>query len=227
MSDFIRARLLQAGAPEHKITVAPIGIPLSADSPRGGIGQHLLFVGRLVPKKGCADLLEALAGISDPPPLVVIGDGPLRGDLERRARSLRVKATFVGTRDPGYVASAMAASIALCVPSKTSDDGDQEGLGMVFLEAAAARLPVVSYFSGGVSEAVINGETGLLAPEGDVKLLAEYLSRVISDANLAAKLGAQGRRRVEAEFDILKRTAQLEALYDEMIATHAEQPSSR
>jgi colanic acid/amylovoran biosynthesis glycosyltransferase len=218
VSEFIRVKLLQAGAPDEKITVLPIGIPLSPDYPRKPTGEHLLFVGRLTPQKGCADLLEALSGISEAPPLVVIGDGPLRGDLEHRAQRLGVKASFIGARGPEDVARAMASSIALCVPSKA------EGLGMVFLEAAAARLPVVSYASGGITEAVADGETGLLAPEGDIRALAEHLGRVAGDAELASRLGAAGRRRVEAQFDIRQRAARLEELYDEI--ADGEEPTA-
>ena len=168
VSEFIARKLVEAGAPEEKITTMPIGIPLPPDSRPASSRRHLLFVGRLVPKKGCADLIEALSGISDAPPLVVIGDGPLRSDLELLARRLRVSATFVGARDPGYVADAMAASIALCVPSQMAPNGDREGLRMVFLEAAAWSLPAVSY-ARRVPEAVVHGETGLLAPEGNVR----------------------------------------------------------
>lgn len=211
VSEFIRGKLIARGAPEAKVTVAPIGIPVRPDAPRARRGDHLLFVGRLIPQKGCADLLEALSRIEDAPPLLVIGDGPQRAELEQLAQRLRVSATFAGARDPEYVARAMAAGVALCVPSK------REGLGMVFLEAAAARLPVVSYASGGISEAVIDGETGLLAPEGNVSALTQRLRQVVDDAELAARLGAAGRRRVEAEFDIRKRAAQLELLYDTVV----------
>lgn len=208
VSEFIRGRLIDRGAPEAKVTVAPIGIPLRPDAPRVGRGDHLLFVGRLIPQKGCADLLEALSGIDDAPPLLVIGDGPQRPELEQLAQRLRVRASFAGAREPEYVAQAMARGIAFCVPSR------REGLGMVFLEAGAARLPVISYASGGIAEAVIDGETGLLAPEGDVSALAQRLRRVIDDAELARRLGTAGRRRVESEFDIRERAAQLELLYD-------------
>lgn len=208
VSEFIRGKLIDRGAPQAKIAVAPIGIPLRPGLPRAGEGEHVLFVGRLIPQKGCADLLEALSGIDDAPTLLVIGDGPQRVELEHLARNLRVRATFAGARDPEYVAQAMAKAIAFCVPAR------REGLGMVFLEAAAARLPVVSYASGGITEAVIDGDTGLLAPEGDVSALARYLRQLIDDAELSASLGEAGRLRVEAQFDITARTAQLEELYD-------------
>jgi glycosyltransferase involved in cell wall biosynthesis len=221
VSNFIRGKLVRAGAPEAKITVAPIGVPLKPDSPRESTGEHLLFVGRLIPQKGCADLLAAVSGLSDPPPILIVGDGPHRPELERLAARLRVNATFVGARDSQYVSHAMTRSIALCVPSRA------EGLGMVFLEAAAAGIPAVSYDSGGIPEAVVHGETGLLAPEGDVEALARHLQTVTNDPNLADRLGAAARRRVEQEFDIVKRTAALEDLYDEVTAQKREGVRSR
>lgn len=214
VSEFIGRKLVAAGAPGGNVNVVPLGIPLPPDSLRNGEGEHLLFVGRLVPKKGCADLLHALSGMSDAPSLVVIGDGPLRGDLERLATKLRVRAVFLGARHPQDVAKAMEAGIALCVPSQTGPDGDQEGLPIVVMEAGAARLPVVGYASAGIPEAVVNGETGLLAQEGDVEALARNLSMVANDPLLAARLGDAGRRRIEERFDIADRTAQLENLYD-------------
>jgi glycosyltransferase involved in cell wall biosynthesis len=216
VSQFVRRRLIAAGAPESRTTVLPIGIPIPADA-EAVREPRILFVGRLVDKKGCGDLLSAVAGLADPLPVHVIGDGPLRADLERRATDLRVPARFLGAREPAYVAHAMSRSLMLCVPSKTAASGDQEGLGMVFLEAAARRLPVVSYASGGVPEAVADGETGLLAPEGDVAALARCLEAIARDRELAARLGSAGRERVHALFDIDRCTARLEQFYDETV----------
>ncbi len=211
VSKFIRGKLIEAGAPEDKIAVAPIGIPVGPEWPGNGPRKHLLFVGRLIASKGCADLIEALSGMSDAPPLLVIGDGPQRAELERLAAQRRVAASFLGAREPEYVRRAMAKSVALCLPSRT------EGLPTVCLEAAAARLPVVSYPAGGIPEAVVDGETGLLGPIGDTRVLAEHLRRIVGDRDLAARLGGAGRRMVETEFDIGRRTARLEALYDEVV----------
>ncbi|HWE13265.1 MAG TPA: glycosyltransferase [Solirubrobacteraceae bacterium] len=216
VSEFVRGRLVAAGAPEDKTSVLPIGIPIPPDA-GAERAPRVLFVGRLVEKKGCADLLEALSGLPDPPSVDVIGEGPLRADLERLADDLRVPARFLGSRDPEYVARAMSSSLLLCVPCKAAASGDQDGLPMVFLEAAAHRLPVVSYASGGVPEGVADGETGLLAPEGDVVALARSLQAVVRDPELAGRLGSAGRARVEAMFDINRCTARLERLYDETV----------
>jgi colanic acid/amylovoran biosynthesis glycosyltransferase len=216
VSQSIGRKLVEAGAPEAKIAVLPLGIPLTPKRSPRVPGEHILFVGRLVPKKGCADLLRALTGIEGAPPLLVIGDGPLRGELEELARRLRVDASFVGARDSEYVARAMAESVALSLPSQTAPNGDQEGLPIVVLEAGAAGIPVVSYASAGIPEAVVHDETGLLASEGDVDGLAESLTAVVRDPELAARLGAAARRRVEMHFDITVRTAELEKLYDQV-----------
>ena len=217
VSQSIGRKLAEAGAPEVKIAVLPIGIPLTPGGVARNPGRHILFVGRLVPKKGCADLLRALTSIDCAPPLLVIGEGPLRGELERLAQSLRVDARFVGARGSEYVAQAMAASIAVCLPSQTAADGDQEGLPIVVLEAGAAGVPVVSYVSAGIPEAVVHGETGLLAPEGDVAGLALHLTAVVRDAELATRLGAAARRRVHKHYDITARTVELEKLYDQVV----------
>lgn len=215
ISQFIRDRLLTIGAPEEKITVLPIGIPLADDHPSAPAGTSILFAGRLVEVKGGADLIRALSQMAAPPPLVVIGDGPLRADLQRLAVELRVDARFLGEQAPDAVARAMREAAVLCVPSTRTADGVQEGLGTVFLEASAQRLPVVSYRSGGVPEAVLDGETGLLADDGDIAGLARRLNAVISDRSLAERLGAAGRRHVERSFDIRRQTMALERLYDQ------------
>lgn len=215
VSHFIRGALELAGAPPYKVRVVPMGIPICEPAKRYTKGGQVLFVGRLVEKKGCADLIRALAAMPNRPTLKIVGDGPLRSSLENLATSLRVEAEFVGTQPPDRVDVEMRRSSVLCVPSQTSSDGDREGFGMVFLEAAARSLPVVSYASGGVPEAVADRETGLLAPERDIPALGRHLSVILEDSALAERLGAEGRRRVERDFNIARCTAQLERVYDE------------
>ncbi|GAB2473268.1 glycosyltransferase family protein [Jatrophihabitans fulvus] len=218
VSRFVADRMTALGATD--VRVLPIGIDTSltarADGPRRGVA----FVGRLVPKKGVPDLLEAWAGLPADlraaHPLRIAGDGPLRAELTARAAAVDGPVEVLGPQTSRQVAELLARSAAYAQPSHTSPAGDAEGFGMVFLEAARAGLPSVAYAHGGVVDAVVDGTTGLLAPEGDLAGLRQRLQQVLTDDALASRLGAAGRERVLREFDVRDCTARLEALYDEV-----------
>lgn len=226
VSDFIAGELVRLGAPQDKVVVRHIGITVHPDAPpppaqgRSGI----VFVGRLVAKKGVDHLLEAVArlphDVRAAHPLRVVGDGPLRPTLEARAAELGVDAQFLGHLPPDEVRRRFGQARVLGSPSRTAGDGDAEGFGMVFVEAAAQGTPAVAYRHGGVTESVADGVTGLLADEGDIDGLTANLLRLLTHDELAARLGAAGRERVLADFDIRSCTARLEDLYDEVVTEH-------
>lgn len=230
VSQFIADRLLAVGCPESKLRVHYIGIdrsqfePCQADPHQ--VAPHpddprpiVLFVGRLVEKKGAADLIEACAQLADlGPRLVVIGEGPLRSELEALAQGLQIDATFLGHQPPVVVRDWMGRAQVFSVPSRTARSGDAEGLGMVFAEAQAIGLPVVSCRSGGVVEVVQDGVTGLLVPEADPRALAEALGRLLADGDWRRRLGAAGPGWVADRFDLRANTAELEVLYDQVLA---------
>jgi colanic acid/amylovoran biosynthesis glycosyltransferase len=235
VSEFIADRLRQAGCPEAKLRVHYIGIDRSRFVPRSCAPQSLdsipdsppiiLFVGRLVEKKGAADLIQACAQLqaaqlAEPPRLVIIGDGPLRSDLETLAQSLNVNAEFLGYQPPDSVQHWLTQAQVFCVPSRTARSGDAEGLGMVFAEAQAMGIPVVSCRSGGVPEVVQDGHTGLLVPEADPTALAAALGRILTDRTLRQTLSAAGPPWIADRFDLKTNTAKLEAIYDEILAQH-------
>ena len=134
----------------------------------------LVFVGRFVEKKGVDDLIEALATIVDPRPRsLLIGDGPLDASMRDRAAALGLDATFVGLQPAAVVARRLAESKVLVAPSRTAANGESEGLPTTILEAASHGVPAVSTLHSGIPEAVEDGKTGLLGPEGDRAALAE------------------------------------------------------
>ncbi len=225
ISRFIRDRAVRVGCPEERTTVLYIGIDETRFSPaaRPITRRKVLFVGRLVPKKGGEHLLRAMAVVQErfaDAEIVLIGDGPQRETLQNQARAL-TNVDFLGAQPPHVVLEHLRDASVLCVPSIAAANGDSEGLGMVFLEAQACAVPVVSFDSGGVSEAVEHGVTGLLAPAGDDSALATHLMRVLADPALAHEMGVAGRKRVEQLFSLRKQTVLLEQLYDEVVTAHA------
>jgi glycosyltransferase involved in cell wall biosynthesis len=121
----------------------------------------------------------------------------------------------------------LRAHAIFCGPSQRAANGDAEGLGMVFIEAALAGLPVVAYRHGGVVEAVDDRSTGLLAPEGDVEALSENLAALLAEPERARALGQAGARRAAELFELATQAAKLELLYDQVAATHTDHLSRK
>lgn len=223
VSRFIRDQLIAKSCPPEKIVVHYIGIDVEQFTPDPKVPRQprVVFVGRLVAKKGLEYLIRAMARIQDRNPgaeLVVVGDGPLRQDLEQLAASELRKYRFLGRRTPSEVHTLMNSSQVSCVPSVRAPSGDAEGLPMVVLEAMAMELPVISFAPGGVTDAIVDGKTGLLATEKDEGALAAHLDRVLNDPELCRRMGEAGRARVREDFDLRKQTAKLEAIYKEVLA---------
>lgn len=217
VSDYIAGRLVSLGAPENKIRVQFIGIPTDGPAPAPLASRHgIVFVGRLIERKGVGDLLGAMAALPQDlrsVGLTIVGDGPLRGSLEAIARDTGLNVTWRGFETPTGVIEVLRRSAVFCAPSVSAAPGDAEAFGMVYLEAALQGLPVVAYATGGVPQAVVDGVTGLLAPEKDVAGLSQRLLALLTTPELAATLGASGRERVLRDFDVVARTAELEDIY--------------
>lgn len=215
VSDAIRARALARGFPPERTVTHRNGIDLTRFA-RGDEAPRplLLHVGRLVEKKGTALLLRAMEQVDAE--LAVIGDGPLRPRLERLAAELGLggRVRFLGSIPPADVAAWMARAWLLAAPSVTAGDGDVEGLPTVVAEAAAAALPVVVSDHSGLPEAVVEGETGFVVPEGDADALAARIATLLESADRRRRMGAAARRLAEERFDAVKQAAGLERLYD-------------
>lgn len=220
VSEHLRRRLHERGVPAAKTHVIACGVDVaSAPAPcPAGPGAPLLFVGRLAPKKGVADLLHALAGVPDAPVLLVAGDGPLRAELEALAARLRVRADFLGMRTSEEVRALMDGAALVCLPSRTAPDGDCEGLPVTALEAGLRGRAVVGYRHSGIPEAVLDGRTGLLAEEGDVAGLRDRLVAALADDGLRQRLGTAARERVAAHFDLDVLLGRLADVYDDVRA---------
>jgi glycosyltransferase involved in cell wall biosynthesis len=223
VSNHIKERLVDQGFPPEKVIVHYIGIDTEffrAD-PEVLREPVVLFVGRLVEKKGCEYLVRAMARVQAFHPaarLVVIGDGSLRTKLEQLARQHCPSTTFLGACPPNEVRQWMNRASVFCVPSVTGRNGDQEGFGLVFSEAQAMGLPVVSYASAGVPEAVSNGLTGFLVPERDEQGLASNITLLLTNPEVWNKLSTEGIRRVRSQFNLRTQTVLLERIYASIIS---------
>lgn len=155
----------------------------------------VLFVGRLAEKKGVRYLISAMRQIDAL--LVIVGDGTLRGELERLAVEMDVEVAFLGSKTHDELRTIYASADIFAVPSVTAADGDQEGLGLVILEAMASGLPVVASRSGGISQVIQDGVNGLLFEEKNSDELAEKLSLLLKDEATREKVTENSKETVK------------------------------
>ena len=222
VSAYTAGRMRAKGVPADRIQVLPIGIDLTFFD--GVIADRrdpsILFVGRLSPEKGLPDLFAAVRRIAAGRPglrLDIVGDGPGMAAARTEAAGMPCVVRLHGSVGRDRVREMMRGAQVLCVPSRTGPTGAQETFGLVFAEAQAMRLPVVSYAIGGIPEAVSDGNGGLLVREGDTARLGEALATVLGDADLRQRFGEAGRNHVQSHYDRRACIAALERLYDEVI----------
>ena len=221
-SEFLRKSAIERGFPEDKLKLHYIGVDLKSFCPpeTGPARRNVLFVGRLVEKKGCRYLIRAMQQVQRHFPLarlVIIGDGPERTNLESQAREAAIQCEFRGAQSGPAVRHELRSARVFCVPSVTAKSGDSEGLGIVFAEAQAMGVPVVSSRHGGIPEVVCDGVTGLLAPERDHDQLAQHITRLFADEQFWQRCSQKGVSWITDNFDLGKQTAHLEEIYRDVI----------
>ncbi|HEX2760193.1 MAG TPA: glycosyltransferase, partial [Rhizomicrobium sp.] len=220
VSESVVAPLLADGVAAGRCRVIHNGIDFGRLQPgrnmalraRLGIAEDAIVaaaVGSLIPRKGMDLLIRAAAQVPGLH-LVIAGDGPEREALARQAAGLGVGGRvhflgYCGDISPVYAAADIAALASR-----------GEAFGLALAEASYFGLPVVSHRLPGISEAVRDGETGLLVPPGDVEALAAALRRLGEDAEQRRALGAAGRDHVTARFARERMIADFESLYEEM-----------
>jgi len=228
VSNFIRDEMIRQGFSPDKIVVHYVGVDTELFCPDPQVKREpfILFTGRLAEKKGCEYLIQAMGKVQTALPsaeLVLIGDGPLRQPLEQLARQNLTSYRFLGFQSPDVVRHWMNRARIFAAPSIRVRSGDAEGYPNAFAEAQSMGLPVVSFSSDGVREAVVHGETGLLAPERDVDALAQHLCRLYADPALCARMGEAARSRVCMHFNLRIQTRKLEELYMRVLGRDATQ----
>lgn len=183
----------QSGIARKRLVYLPNFLRLEQFTPDYAPGKYILYAGRLSHEKGVATLIEAMRGLSMP--LKVVGDGPLRSELETFARDNDLaQVEFLGYRSGDELKSLFAGAAFVVFPSEW-----YENAPMTILEAFASGKPVVGSRIGGTPEMVRQGESGLLFEPGDVEGLRRTLDRLYNDQAAVIRMGENARRQVEVE----------------------------
>lgn len=222
-------RVRALGVPDEHITVVPMPLDrtvFASASATDGARNGLLFVGRLIERKGAEYAIRALAelvGEGRDVTLTIVGDGPQREALEQLARELAVggRTRFEGALPPDEVARRYRACGILIMPAVTDWKGEQEGFGMVLVEGMSAGMAIVATRSGGIPDVVRDGHTGLLVPERDASALATAVRRLLSEPALRARLGNSAARDVRERFDPAHIARTFEGVYQRAMTGRA------
>ncbi len=177
----------------------------------------IIAVGRLIAKKGFAELIRACALLAERGKLFrceIIGEGPLENELRAQIAQLNLQNRLVlsGTKPQREVRQHLAAASVFVLPSVLDPEGGMDNLPTVIMEAMATGLPVISTNIAGIPEMVVQNETGFLVQPADPIALAKAIEDVIDDRLLAQRLGEAGHQRAQELFSIEKNVRELCAL---------------
>lgn len=187
-------RILQQMVPEIEPDIIPMGVNIEQFSRKYHVENYfgqkdkkvILFVGRLVEIKGLAYLIDAMRQIDAM--LVIVGDGPLRKELEAQTTDLEGKVAFLGAKTHEELKTIYASADIFAVPSITIGHGVQEGCPTVLMEAMASGLAIVASDSGGIASVIHHMQNGLLCKEKDSVELAQSINKLIADKEFYNKL---------------------------------------
>ena len=225
--EYFKRLLLKLGCDEKKIRVHRSGIDCSrfVFTPRrlhsdGRV--RIATTGRLIEKKGIEYSIRAIALIASVNPNIeynIIGDGPLKENLQQLINSLNVSniVKLLGWKKQQEVIEILNNSHIFVAPSVTGKDGDQEGIPNVLKEAMAMGLPVIGTLHGGIPELIEDGISGCLVPERDADAISQKLSYLIEHSQVWAEMGQAGRTHVEEHYDINKLNDELVQIYQQLL----------
>lgn len=215
---------MELEAHRDKTVVVPLGIdpskfgmvdPDAIREIKARYGPHFVIaIGRLVPFKGFEILIQAMQTVKGN--LLLIGDGPLRGHLERVARECKVsgRVFFAGQVNNSQIVNYLSAADIFAMPSITR----AESFGIVQLEAMAAGIPIINTsIESGVPDVSLDGMTGITVPPGEPASLAHALNSLLSDHELRLKMGEAGKGRVRSSFSVERMSERTMELYESVL----------
>jgi colanic acid/amylovoran biosynthesis glycosyltransferase len=231
-SEFMRRRIAALGAPGPRISKLPMGADLSrflfSERTIEADGElRLLTVARLVEVKGIEHALRAVAIVRAEYPRLhyqIVGEGPLRGSLEKLAAQLDLQETveWLGALPQEAVARLHGQVHIFVLPSIVTALGEEENQSVALIEAQASGLPVIATAVGGNAESMREGVSGLLVPPRDPQALAKAILRVARQPEAWGPMGRAGRKHVEEHFDLNTLNDQFVELYRRVAAQYSE-----
>lgn len=201
----------------REVHIVVCGVSPAPDAEQPIPGADVVVVGRLIEKKGVDVLLRAVAELEarrgSGVTVDVIGDGPLRGELERQSDALGLgdRARFLGRLPHEEVLQRIAGARVFCLPARIAADGDRDSMPVVIKEAMIRRVPVVSTDVAAVPEMLDDG-CGLLVPPDDAAALAQALDRLLNDDELRDDVTTRAWERATARFTLSGEVARLRKL---------------
>ena len=224
LSNEIKHHLVNMGFSDKKIELIPNAVDVSLFSPKRenlleskwGISPPVvLFVGRLVAEKGVKFLLKAFNEVIKKIPdvkLVIVGKGPEEKELKNLQKKLKTKNVFFIERvENRFMPNLYVGCNVLVLPSF------REPFGNVVLEAMASGRPVIGSYVGGIKDTIVHQKTGYHVPPGNIKLLTNFLMKILSDEGLNNRLGTNARKRVQENYDSRIIVKKFEKVYADVV----------
>jgi glycosyltransferase involved in cell wall biosynthesis len=169
-------------------------------------------------------MIDALAEVVTagiPVEFVMVGDGPLRAEIEAYAHQRLPDVKFFNQLSQSEIVDLLASAQLYLHGSITLDNGHAEAFGLANIEAQAVGTPVVAFDSGGVAEAMEPGKTGLAVGERDTKAMSEAIARLLKDQEMWTSFSREADAMVPRRFAINAQTALLEEFYEQVLERHA------
>lgn len=217
-SEELKTMLISLGAPPDRTIVHRLGINIQYFSPKGPRAKvpTILFVGRLVEKKGLDDALKAFAVVKKHiknSVFRIVGQGPKYQYLKSLATQLNIEDSivFLGALPPSDVRDEMRSANVLIAPSYETAEGDRESGILVLKEAGACGTPVIGTKHGGIPEIIVDHKTGFLIEERDIEALAYQICTLLGDDTLQKKFSLSARAFIEREYDTVVQNQKLES----------------
>ena len=227
VSKAMKKTVVDMGIVPDKVDVIPMGVDLKGlFTPDPSVQRktdELLFVGRLVEKKGVHFLLEAMPAVLKKHPtvrMILAGSGPMEQELRQQAGRLHLseRVDFLGMVAQTQLPALYQRATLAIFPFAVVKSGDQEGFGLVQVEALGCECPVIAGDLPAIHDIITHEENGLIFPSGNAEALADAIIKLLDDPELRARLAGEGHKRVVHKFDWEIVAGKYAGVYDKLIS---------